>query len=346
MAADKLPTFPTSLQRITDPSTENSLLVLTDPAYRSLLPPAPLRSYSGRHGMLLYASDRGGRMQAFRLDLRNGQSTQLTDVEALEPGSLTLLPDERSFCFLDGTKLRQVLLPSLRERVLAENETGARFAGSMALSSDGSVASLADQRNGTYRLRVLPLGRMGTPRTLLESPAPVSGIVFRPRSNTLLVHRMAEGSLWSVQTDGSRRQPLAVPGGRSGVPAWSADGRTIFYLHFPEDRRELNTLREYSFDTREDRLIGKTSQFVQFAPNADGSVFAGVSGLKASPYLLLYVRAGHREMTLCEHRASDATMVTPTFSPNSQRIFFQSDKLRGNPALFSIAVDRLVSQTE
>jgi oligogalacturonide lyase len=38
-------------------------------------------------------------------------------------------------------------------------------------------------------------------------------------------------------------------------------------------------------------------------------------------------------------------MVSPIFSPNSQNVFFMSDQ-HGKPAIYRIAVDRLVEQTE
>jgi oligogalacturonide lyase len=71
----------------------------------------------------------------------------------------------------------------------------------------------------------------------------------------------------------------------------------------------------------------------------------GASGSKASPYMLLLVRSVKRELTLCQHRASDPRQVTAFFSPNSQRVVFQSDR-DGKMALYSIAVDRLVEETE
>jgi oligogalacturonide lyase len=60
---------------------------------------------------------------------------------------------------------------------------------------------------------------------------------------------------------------------------------------------------------------------------------------------LLLVRAAKRELTLCEHRASDPHLVSPIFSPNSQRVFFQSDK-DGKLAIYSMVVDKLVEETE
>jgi oligogalacturonide lyase len=38
-------------------------------------------------------------------------------------------------------------------------------------------------------------------------------------------------------------------------------------------------------------------------------------------------------------------MVAPIFSPNSQRIYFQSDR-DGKMAIYAMTVDRLVAETE
>lgn len=51
-----------------------------------------------------------------------------------------------------------------------------------------------------------------------------------------------------------------------------------------------------------------------------------------------------RELTLCEHRASDPAMAAPVFSANSQQLFFTSD-LHGNPAIYRLDVTKLVSET-
>ena len=107
----------------------------------------------------------------------------------------------------------------------------------------------------------------------------------------------------------------------------------------------MNNIREYTPDTNEDQFVSATSQFAAFNRNGDTSVFVGASGSKASPYVLLLVRSVKRELTLCQHRASDPRQVTALFSPNSQRVIFQSDR-DGKMAIYSIAVERLVEETE
>jgi len=119
----------------------------------------------------------------------------------------------------------------------------------------------------------------------------------------------------------------------------------VLYLSTPADPKQLVTLREYTLADHSDRLVSKTSQFASFGENADTSVFVGASRGKVSPYIVLLVRMARRELTLCEHRSSDAALVSPVFSPDSQSIFFVSDRL-GKPAIFRIHVERFVEETE
>ena len=55
------------------------------------------RNIARTSGWMLFACDRSGSPQAFRMDLKTGQTRQLTDAAALDESSLTLTPDNRSF---------------------------------------------------------------------------------------------------------------------------------------------------------------------------------------------------------------------------------------------------------
>ena len=151
--------------------------------------------------------------------------------------------------------------------------------------------------------------------------------------------------MWLINYDGAQNRRLHLNPGGIGPAVWSADGRTFFYLSIPESGKGLNNIREFDPDANEDRPVSSTSQFVHFGRNADASVFVGASRSKAFPYVYLLVRSVKRELALCEHRAGDATQVAPIFSPNSQRVFFQSDR-HGKMAIYSVRVDRLVEETE
>ncbi len=99
--------------RYPDPATELDVLRLTNPAFSSGMTDSHLRQFT-RHGdTLLYWSERyeadaaTGSRQAFLLDLKGGGSRQLTEAATLDPASLALSADDRSYFFFDGPSLKQ-----------------------------------------------------------------------------------------------------------------------------------------------------------------------------------------------------------------------------------------------
>src|SRR5579871_2579253 len=62
--------FPTESHRFPDPLTEFDVYRLTDPAHASWLPAYYNRAFTRRATFLLFASDRTGSPQAFRMDLK------------------------------------------------------------------------------------------------------------------------------------------------------------------------------------------------------------------------------------------------------------------------------------
>ncbi len=342
-ASDRGQLLPADWRRYPDPATEFEVLRLTDPKYTSRLPAYYGRAVSQRGGFLLFCSDRTGSMQAYRIDLKSGQTRQLTDAEALDPASPTLMPDERSFLYLDAGTVRQVVFSSLREREIYSVPEGFERGEGFSVAEDGVHAVLVEKKSGGCRVRLIGTAR-GTATTVAESDEPISAPIPRPRRAGIL-YRRGEDGLWLVNYDGQQNRRLKLAPGGLGPAMWSADGKTVLYLNVPEDRTRLNSLRESTPDTNADQLVSPTSQFVHFDANRDSSVFVGASGSKASPHVLLLLRVTHRELTLCEHKASDPRMVSPIFSPNSQRVYFTSDR-HGKPAIYSMAVDRFVEKTE
>ena len=211
-----------------------------------------------------------------------------------------------------------------------------------AFPTDGLVSVLVEEKPGTSRLRLITM-RTGSAATLVESSDPVSDPQPRPKRAGVLYKK--GGELWVVDYDATENRKLHIAPGALPTALWSEDGRTIDYLNIPADRKKLNDIREFTPDTNGDLLVSPTTEYVTFNHNSDTSVFVGASGSKASPYVLLLVRSVKRELALCQHRASDPRQVTLFFSPNSQRVVFQSDR-DGKMAIYSIAVDRLVEKTE
>jgi oligogalacturonide lyase len=342
LAADKPGTVPSEIKRYADEATENIVVRLTDPAHQSWLPAPYGRAISRKSEFLIHASDRAGMVQAYRLELKSGQSHVLTNTPDLVTGSLTLAPDEREFAYLAGQSLYLGRTNGVRAREVYRAEDGFHFGTGFSLSEDGLVAALIEEKQGLSRLRLITM-RTGAASTVVESGDSISDPQPRPKRAGLLYRKGNE--LWVVNYDAAQNRKLKLAPGGVGTALWSGDGRTVEYLNFPADRKQLNNIREFTPDTNEDQLVSTTTQFVTFNRNADTSVFVGVSGSKASPYVLLLVRSVKRELTLCQHRASDPRQATAFFSPNSQQVVFQSDR-DGKMAIYSLAVDRLVGETE
>jgi oligogalacturonide lyase len=335
-------TVPTEAGRFADPATELEVVRLTSPEHTALLTAPHLRSLSRKQNFLLYSSDRSGSMQVWRMDLKSGESKLLTDAVALDPLTLALTHDERSFYYLDGRMLKRGSFSGIRDATVYTFDEPAAHTGGFALSDDGLYASFGTKTGSDSRLLLLNLMRR-TATTLSEQRMELADPLFRPRRAQLLYRR--GGEIWLVDFTGRNNRKLkTTDGGTLGPARWSPTGRTVFYLHFPGGK-ELNTLRELTPDDNTDKLVSKTSQFVQFGLNGDASVFVGASRNTASPFVLLLLRVNRRELSLCEHRSSDPNKVNPIFSPDSQRVFFQSDR-HGKPAIYRIRVEKFVEETD
>jgi oligogalacturonide lyase len=338
-------------KRYADPATELDVLLLTNPAFVSGMTASHLRQFAHRGDWLLYwserfSSDSPGARQAFLLDLKQGESRQLTQAAALDPSSLSLSPDERSFVYFDGNSLYESPLTNVRpHEIHVVPENSARTG--LTLGTDGSIL-FSERQNG--KSRIVSVFRQQS-RKILDTDQEIEELMARPRHAQILYRTQADssrdapgGPFWLVNSDGSGKRQLKTEPGQTGGALWIPSGRTLVYLHIPEDPKELITLREHAPDDGTDRLLARTSQFISAAPNADASVFTGASRSRATSYVLILLRVARRELTLCEHRASDPAMVKPIFSPDSQSILFVSDR-HGKPALYQVHVGRFVEET-
>jgi len=330
-------------RRYADPATDLEVYRLTDSAYSSWLPAYYSRALSRHGGFVLYTSDRTGAPQAYRMDLHTGEAHQLTEGAHVDPASLALLPDERSFCYFDGPSLRQVNLLTLRVREIYEVPEGWERCAGSSISPDGVSALFGEGRGEGSRLRIVAL-RTGAARTVAEAPWRLSHPQARPHRAQAL-YCQGDQALWVVNNDGVNNRKLPLAAGRIGPARWSPEGQTVLYLNFPDDPAQLHTIRECLPDQSSDSLVARTSQFAHFGCNSNNSVFVGASQNRASPYVLLLLRIARREFTLCEHRASDPAKVAPIFSADSQFVFFESDR-DGKPAIYRVHVERLVEKTE
>ncbi|HBY61890.1 MAG TPA: hypothetical protein DEH78_18885 [Solibacterales bacterium] len=332
--------------KFADAATEFPLVRLTNPAYESYLPPHPCRIFGKKGDFVLIASRRAGSLQAFRLEQKNGEWRQLTEAAALDPRSLNLLPDDRGLCYADGNAVMLGRIGAAgRDREVYRTPDGWRREPGLAITEDGLYAFVAESREDRGRLQLVSLVK-GSAATIHEGKERVEDVTPRPKRAAVSYRRNGDDGIYLADFEGKQDYRLQLAeDGRATEGIWSVDGRTLFYLHIPSERGKLNAIREFNPDEHKDALIAPTTQFVAFNRNTDGSVFVGASGSKASPHVLLVLRVTRRELTLCEHRATEPAASAPCFNPSNERIYYQSDR-EGKPAVYSMEVEKLVEKSE
>src|ERR1039458_3587747 len=87
--------FPSAVKRYPDPTTDFDVYRLTDPSYSSTLPAAYNRAIAHNNASMLFCCERNGSPQAFRLDLKSGETRDLTTVEVLDRSPLPRTEERR-----------------------------------------------------------------------------------------------------------------------------------------------------------------------------------------------------------------------------------------------------------
>ena len=320
--------------RFSDPTTENPVVRLTRPATTNLLPSPTNRFVSARERFLVFSSDRTGRFTPFRADLHTGVLEPLGRTEELRPETLCLDAHERALYLVDGGALKELSLASRRMRTLAEGVT--------AFSPGVSPSEFVVVKDG--KLQTVSEGG----RVLAEDLG--KGICLsRPGGKGCCFTREVAANgreFWYVPFSGSEpAKPVLLAKGDVFNPIWNPDGRSLLFLrNIQKPRVVVSEIHEVVPEGGGEQCVSPTSQFAAFAPNEDGSVFVGASRSKAQPTIILLLRSARREMTLCEHRASRPSAVSPVFSPDSRRVYYQSDR-QGKWAIYSVNVELLVEPT-
>ncbi len=160
-----------------------------------------------------------------------------------------------------GTSSCTPSFSGLRDSTAYTFDEATGHTGGFALSDDGMYAAFGMETGSDSRMLLLDLIHRTTTE-LSAQHVEIGDPMFRPRRAQVLYRR--DGALWLVDFTGKNNRKLkTAEGGELGPARWSPTGRTVYYLHFPGGR-ELNTLREHTPDDNTDKLISKTSQFVQF----------------------------------------------------------------------------------
>jgi oligogalacturonide lyase len=365
LASGKGQQYPSERLRYADPLTEREVWRLTGSG-RNFHYPAPYQKFAAKNNSFAIVGGAfSGEPQVFRIDLPSGKLTQLTQGSGVATHSTALAPDERSIFFLEGAALKQLVLRSLREREIYRVEDGWLATGDMSLSIDGRYVALVEmqssdrvdpavqfERKPLCRIRVVETFK-GKNWIFTEEKAWLGRPQLRPRRDQVLYCQLGPWELlsarmWLVNLDGKQRRNVRPRVGEEqlGPEYWTDDGKLIGYAHYPDAARHRATMRTFDPDTRQEEVLARCTQFWEARGNSDNSAIAGASLSKAGPNVYVLFPATEREQTVCEHASSGkpGSEPRPVFSPDSQWIYFTSDR-RGSMAVYRAGVGDLVEKT-
>lgn len=346
LAAPKGQQLASGAKRYPDPLTERDVWRLTPLSAPHFLPSSYQRFTTQKNNFLLVARRQGDETHALRLDLPSGRMTQLTQGPGLAGFSLCLAPDERSLFYLQNGSLKQMGFKTLREREIWRVEEGWRVSGELGISIDGRYAAVVEARESLHRLRVIETFK-GKNWILVEDKSPLFGPQIRPKRDQVLYRQADPTRLFLVNLlDGKQKQAVRPrqPGEEIGPEYWTGDGKLLGYVHYTGGK---STARTYNPDTREEKTLGRCTQFWGAMGNADNSAIVGESRSKAGPNIYVLFPLTEREITVCEHgssRSSPEVEPRPAFSPDSQWIYFTSDR-EGAAAVYRAGVADWVEKT-
>ena len=306
-------------------------------AHNAWLPLASNRAFTRKGDALVFASDAGGTAQLYRHDFKANKVRQLTEAAALNTNTFTLTAGDRGVFYVDGRKLLHTA--ATRDRLVYEMPEEWARSPRIAMSEDGLTVVLSSS-NGT-KTRIVVTGRAAVMAE--EREGDIGTLYVRPRQAG--VSYIADSGLWYLRLGTKEPVSLKTAAGEVLSSHWTADGEALLYLLKPAGTGKLTEIREIVPEGNRDSPVAKTSQFAHFQRNADATVFLGASGSQASPHLLFLVRSVKRELTICEHRCSDARLSRAVLSPNSARVGYQTDR-HGKLVIYSMAVDRLIEQSK
>ena len=213
-ASAKDAVFPSDWQRFADPSTELEVYRLTSSAYSSTLPAYYNRAISRNSAWMVFCCDRQGSPQAFRMDLRTGETRQLTEAEGLDGASLSLTPGQPHPVAIspDAASTPPPWRPCAT-RPLYEVPEGWERAPGMSVEPDGTDVLFVERR-----------GRRGVcaPRLCF---APRRGPLWRRRSPSPTPWRAPCARRSYIAGRGLDKLPGSQPSGADGLWLVNSDGR-------------------------------------------------------------------------------------------------------------------------
>lgn len=334
-----------------------------------------MQAFSGDERYVMFASDRTGRIEIYRLELASGEVRQLTrrqsppddPLRSYHDALVNVHPDGQEVCCWDGPRLLAIEITSGETRILADlrRQPWTGSGKGLSFSHDGrTLACLAERVDGYYSLLLVDTqaGRFEEVWRTSEPGQRCSHVLIVPsddrrvsfnmlpdRQNDfdLPPHVRARVWIWEERS-GEASAFLTVPVGfRATHEYWhrAADApssTTRLYYHKKTQPgwtpASIESIALDGSDIREHYRSDRPLGHSSITP--DGRYL--VSDVQAPGHNELILIDTHtgRDEVLCWPNSSctsnNATHVHPSFSPSGEKILFTSDA-QGQPRVYVVS---------
>src|SRR4051794_16410144 len=208
---------------------------------------------SSSHGLPARLSGEDGGIQGidlFKLDLRSGESVQLTEGGNVLKDSPEITYDGKEVYYIaKGNIIRSVNLDSLKEREIVKCDPEVHMGHALSVSPDGKTLAghqiLEPKNHLGYRWapwasrdRLLAVALdSGEIRTLIDGNSPLGHLAICPSDPNLLLYSFHSNiwqsqRAWLIGMDGAGARPIFPQrlGEGCGHEIWGASGKTVYMV--------------------------------------------------------------------------------------------------------------------
>ncbi len=346
--------FPSESRSFTDAATGALIRQVTDQPSIHHQPFFFVPAYDDAMARLVFVSHRSGRPEIYAEDRASGRLAQLTERAGLAEYSIYPSHDGRYVYYTAGAGGYRVNTETQREERLVDfsqlGDTRLRERG-MVADAMGTTALSFDDRYWVLRfsigerahLAVIDTGS-GDCDIILERDT-IAHLMFCPDDNNLLYYAgPLKDRVWIINRDGSgnRRLYQRAPGEWITHEVWLPERRELAFVDWPKGIRAINV------DSGAERRVSSFNAWHAIC-NCDGTLMVADTNFPDVGIQLFNPLDGIGEpVTLCRPGASNQgahwggpfpyedgpikvnapqhTHPHPSFSPDSRRVVFTSDK--------------------
>jgi Tol biopolymer transport system component len=350
-------TYPSQKKSHRDPKSGATVWQLTDTPGRTTQTPY----YTNRHATrdsrwLLYASDRANQPEHFdyfKMDLKTGESVQLTDSGNIVPHSIDISYDGKSAYYCAGLSIRVIDLESFKERELTKLDESAHETHAMTVTPDNKSLIVAPTFGKSLKVGyefadtavrsalVLIDTASGKERRLIDGNALLGHVAFSPTDSNLVLysihyHWRDIQRPWLINADGSNNRPIFLQRSGEGVghEHWGGSGKTVFATCYRG--RQPQGIWAVEIDGSNERCVLAGSNIAHSSANNEEDRFVADEVFLDTSSLWMSKKGSSEPKVLCKMAADwfkmkdgvfDATRHHPHehFLPNGQGVTFSSD---------------------